>query len=528
MKQQTSILQQKSPTQPGHLPELHELLTTGGDHRIAINPETGHNRYYCLPYPDPSLATFGSTTASGISWNSHQKLEQLRNNLLHRINFDPPDLIYRQEMNRIRNSLLELCGFHGKNRPAVIFSASGTDLHFIAASLNRQNDRLLPVVIMVAPSESGSGVPDALKGHWPVGNRTPNPPLFTEISANLENKPDILSVHLRLNDGSLRHSREIDHEFEFLAKKWASQGRRVLIVMTDVSKTGCLAPSPACALSLFQKFPENITILVDACQFRISPETLKTYINSGFMVALTGSKFLSGPAFSGALLLPSQLDSCYRNLPMPPELKSSYNQGEWPLDWPENSTLLPISNFGLLFRWEAALEEWKGFLALPSPSITKFLLQFKHALLERLDLDPVFRPLPVPEINRNHQLSTQNWDSIQTIFPFQLLQAKSGHKLLNQSQTLQIYQQMQSSYSLQNPSSDAQKGLSPVSSPIRYQLGQPVSWGTNPDDCPGALRLSLSTRLIVEAIQNKDDKSGIVIKRALDALNKAAELIHAL
>jgi hypothetical protein len=44
-----------------------ELLTQGGDARIALDPATARNRYGCAAAPEPGLADFGSSTASGVS-----------------------------------------------------------------------------------------------------------------------------------------------------------------------------------------------------------------------------------------------------------------------------------------------------------------------------------------------------------------------------------------------------------------------------------------------------------------------------
>jgi hypothetical protein len=90
-----------------------------------------------------------------------------------------------------------------------------------------------------------------------------------------------------------------------LATHALAQGRRVLLVLADVSKTGLIAPSLACVTALQRRWPDALDILVDACQFRLAPATLRAYLIHNFMIALTGSKFLTGPTFSGALLIPA-------------------------------------------------------------------------------------------------------------------------------------------------------------------------------------------------------------------------------
>ncbi|MDE3022153.1 MAG: hypothetical protein KGI54_09850 [Pseudomonadota bacterium] len=506
------------------LPALPDLLVSGGDKRIAINPETGYNHYYCQPAPDLLLRTYGSTTASSISFRSYQKLEQMHDRLLHRNNHTPLHQIYAEEMDRIRRALLDLCGFKEKSDVELIFAASGTDLHYIAALLDRQMGKYPPLVIMVSPTESGTGIPDALSGKSLSFGKNTDSFSSSGTSSSQNLKPDVLFVQLRREDGSLRPSLEIDSEFELLAKKGALHNRRVLIVMTDISKSGCLSPTPACALALLEKFPEKVTILVDACQFRIAPETLKAYLGAGCMVALTGSKFLTGPAFSGVLFLPPQLSFRYRSFPLPQELKSISAISYWPVDWPGVSLLPPIPNFGLLFRWEAALEELRAFRTLHGPSVMNFMQKFRNAILERLEGDPAFSPLPVTGMDRSPLSRSTDWDSIQTIFPFQLFHARTDHKPLSMAQTVQIYQQLQylPFQSGRALAVNEQKGAAKT----RLQFGQPVSWGSNHTDPPGALRLSLSSRLIVESLQDESSEAGKVIERTLEALDNVSAYVH--
>ena len=45
---------------------LERLLASGGDTRLEIEPNTGRNRYACLPRPSTAVP-FGSCTSSSIS-----------------------------------------------------------------------------------------------------------------------------------------------------------------------------------------------------------------------------------------------------------------------------------------------------------------------------------------------------------------------------------------------------------------------------------------------------------------------------
>ena len=56
--------------------ELTRLMTTGGDARIVLNPETGLNRYFSAPRPSGVLA-YASSTANDISAEALAHLQAL-------------------------------------------------------------------------------------------------------------------------------------------------------------------------------------------------------------------------------------------------------------------------------------------------------------------------------------------------------------------------------------------------------------------------------------------------------------------
>ena len=279
------------------------------------------------------------------------------------------------------------------------------------------------------------------------------------------------------------------------------EGGRVLLVLVDISKTGMIAPSPSCAMELKERFPGFVEVLVDACQFRISSATLKAYLVQGFMVALTGSKFLTGPAFSGALLLPETV----RTLKTPGALSLSSSGFEWPETMGSGLTGTG-NNFGLLLRWEAALTEFRAFRSIPEKAVAEFLHTFARAISRRLTSDPHLEALTVPAINRLALTGKKCWDDIQTIFPFRL--RKDGGRI-EPPETLRIHGLLQ-------------KDLSTCSShpaaSLRCSLGQPVRCG----ETGSALRLCASARLIVEGVNNSD----VVIKRAESVFDKIDLLLH--
>ncbi|MGZ3253033.1 MAG: hypothetical protein ACXU7D_01855, partial [Burkholderiaceae bacterium] len=391
-----------------------ELLIEGGDTRIALGADGITNKYGCTPFPDAGLLSFGSSTASVISASAFEAANRLREKLVHALNTDSPAKIYAKELNRIRPELKNLCGLADMPDLDIIFAASGTDLHLIASQIAGGPASHPTRVIMAGVEETGSCVPFALAGKH-FSTRSALGQLVEEGSPIAGSTSiDISTVPIRHNDGRARAIAEIDADIESLANEAVQMHQRILLILVDVSKTGMIAPSPACAAALHRRFPEAVDVLVDACQFRIAPITLRTYLEQDFMVALTGSKFVTGPTFAGALLLPASIAQRLRNRSLPLALSSYSARAEWPEDWNNADIFDNAANFGLLLRWEAALEELRAFRAVPDEDITAFLAVFADTIRNRLQESPFFAPLPVPQLERQSLSQTGNWDQCQT------------------------------------------------------------------------------------------------------------------
>lgn len=509
---------------PG-LPPVEQLLVDGGDARIALDPGSGLNKYACQPFPDADLAAFGSSTASVISEAGFAAASHLRSQLVLAVKVEPHALVYARELNRIRQELVQLCGVSDLPGLDVIFAASGTDIHLIAAQLAGGTEAIPTLAVMVEEAETGSGVELALSGrnfsaHAALGGAVvEGAPIGGRIC-------EAVTVPIRLADGFPRRAADIDAEVASLVARAISQGRRVLLTLVDVSKTGLIAPSPACVLALHQRFPGRVDVLVDACQFRIAMPTLRAYLEQGFMVALTGSKFVTGPTFSGALLIPSPVARRLRQRPLPQALSAYSAQADWPRGWDVDGILDDVANFGLLLRWEAALADLRAFRSLPEAAVTRFLDAFAHAVRNRLMRDPVFEPLPVPLLERLPVIDASGWDHIQTIFPFLLHHSENeGKQPLSREETAQVYCMLQTSLTdCHDAGYNASAGRVAA---LRCQLGQPISCGSRDGFPVSALRLCASARLIVEATSGDGRHASDVIERALAALDKAALIVRA-
>lgn len=493
------------------LPPTAELLLEGGDARIAPGADGISNKYGCRPFPDPELLSFGSSTASVISETAFAAAERLRDRLLPLLGTASRAAVYASELQRVRNELKTLCGLADMPGLDIVFAASGTDLHLIASQIAGGTASHPTRIILVGAEETGSSVPAALAGKH-FSTRSSLGHVVAEGSPVAGDKSvELATVPIRLPDGSARDIADIDADVESLALEATALKRRVLLILVDVSKTGLIAPSPACAAALQQRLAGSIDVLVDACQFRIAPMTLRAYLEAGFMVALTGSKFAGGPTFSGALFLPFSIAERLRTQTLPSALSAYSARAEWPATWKNADIFGEFANFGLLLRWEAALEELRSFHAVRDTVVADFLRAFGNAMHARLQDSAHFEPLITPQLDRGAFGDPAGWDRCQTIFPFLLRGPATGGGTtpLNREQTAEIYRLLQI---------DLGDGL-------RCQLGQPVTCGTRDGIPVSALRMCASARLVVAGTAQEGKHAAGVIASAMQALDKAASCI---
>jgi hypothetical protein len=489
-------------TESIELPPTAKLLTDGGDMRIVCD-SSGTNRYGCSPTPEPGVLAYGSSTASTISAAGFAAADALRNRLNTTLQSKTAEDIYEDELERLRAELIVECGIGDLPRLEVIFGASGTDLHLFASQLMVKPSAEAPLILRVEATETGRGVPDALAGRHFSDCAALGETVISNAPLDCGREIEIVEVKCRDGAGNLRPAESVDGDIAAAVIRAASLGRRVLLTLVDVSKTGFLAPSPACALALKRTFPDQVEVLVDACQFRLAAETLHAYLEADFVVAMTGSKFITGPTFCGVLLVPKATASRWCSHPLPTALKSYSAEADWPADWAARDVLNAVPNFGLLLRWEAALTELRAFRQLPEAAVTQFITAFANAITDHLAKDSAFTPLPLPNLDRGSFGSAKRWDQLPTIFSFLLRKktADGGRVWLTRTETKTVHEFLREQ---------------------RCQVGQPVECGTRDGAPVSALRLCLSSRLIVDALAPSGRGAVAVIAEALSVLDHVA------
>lgn len=427
-------------------PSTAQCLIDGDDPRLLLDARSGRNHYLCRPHVEPDLLRLGSSTASAISSAGFEIADRIRDQMAAECLCRPAALVFADHGKRITEQIYQCCGLDKATgiTSHVLLTASGTDSHRQAFELLRELDMEQAwCVLIVDAAETGRGVPDAF----------------------FPNKADVVCREIAIRDehGMPLAESVIDENVLKQSEEAINQQRKVLLVMVDQSKSGCIAPSLSCATRLQQRFPAQLHILLDACQFRIANSTLQAYLKHGMMVAITGSKFLAGPSFSGALVVPDS------NRVFDDMIKYKTNL----------SMLQP----GSLIRWYVALASWQAFLTLDAAQAKHWLEQCAQRIEQRLSSDTSF--LRLPGQNQRRGIKTTRWDACTTIFPFTLSQSCSGEPPVyaDFATTLAIYKELQQS------------------GDRRVQLGRPIMAGRRVDGVVlGAMRLCISAPMIVDAI----------------------------
>jgi hypothetical protein len=478
-----------------------ELLVQGGDSRLNLDPLTGANRYGCAPRPNPRLADFASSTASVISARGYDAADALHARLGAEPLADRP-VVYARELERIRGELKALCGLGDRADVDVIFAASGTDLHLLARELVGGTPTAPLLCVGVEPEETGSGVPAALAGRH-FSNRAALGEAVDPGGALGPGGGEYIAVPARSADGGLRDGAAIEADLDAIGLGAARAGRRVLLSVADVSKTGLISPGLDTVLALRRRFPNTIEVLIDACQFRLSAASLRAYLDQDLMVAVTGSKFLTGPVFSGALFVPAAVALRLSGRLPRPALRAYSARADWPETWVAGKALNEAANEGLLLRWEAALAELRAFRAVPEIEVERFVTSFAKAVQTRLAEDPMFEPLAARPLDRAAIGAAGGWDQAATIFPFLLRDpSRVGGPLLSVAAVEAVYRCLMT---------EAADGPA-------VRLGQPVPCGRRGGAPLSALRLCNSARLTVEGASDPEP----VIRRALAVLDRTA------
>jgi len=386
------------------------LMEQGGDARLATDPFTGLNGYGCSHRPRPWAVTFASSTASSSSERGYLGAEAARRRMIAASFKDSAREAVTAEAERVRQSLT--LHFLLPAETAVVLAASGTDSELIALALAAAGEDKPVTNILLAPEETGSGVPLAARGrHFAIDTARGASVPKGETIDGFRDDTTLVAVAVRGADGSVRPAADVDADAASAVAAAVAAGRRPVLHILDVSKTGLRAPSMGCVVALRARFGTAMDVVVDACQTRLNPGTIRDYVTRGWIVQITGSKFFTGPPFSGALLAPAAVAARLAASPLPGGLALYTGRPEWPRAQQGLHALSETGNHGLITRWQAALAEMQAYADVPAVRrravLHRFVAHVERCISETSGLVAV-----------NHKPPGANavdWDATETI-----------------------------------------------------------------------------------------------------------------
>ena len=478
---------------------LDHLLGGGGDPRLNIDPVSGVNEYGCRLAPCPDILSFASSTATSISERAYARVSRAREQLMQSAIADGIETAFDVRVEAMRDELRACLGL-SPDQADIVFSPSGTDAQLQTLFLTRALSGPALTTIVVAADQTGSGTEHTARGHHfnavtANGNRVRK----GEPIAGLAQSVASVAIGLLAESGEFRREAETDSAVLRAVESSVADGNHVLLQIMDSSKLGWRAPSERCLDEISARWPDRVQIVVDACQMRLGRPRLRKYLDRGYLVMVTGSKFFTGPAFSGALLVPAalagQIDSIAE---IAPGLHDYFSRSDWPNRWAKLRSRFPVrENFGQWLRWEAALEEIRAYHRVPDGFRRSALTIFGQGVERIIASAPSLELLPPQQ--RPEAAGFADEELAQpTIFPFVIRQ---GSRALPLAECRKIYR------ALASDARDAAGATArdPEISARLCLIGQPVALGRGSPNPAAALRISASARLVTQAWSADED-----------------------
>lgn len=467
---------------------LDTLLVSGGDPRLALDAGDRVNAYGCAASPEPEIWNFASSTASTISQAAYDRAALAREELMHRCLFDEVEVAFDARCEDMREELrthLQL-----SPRVDIVFSPSGTDSQLHALFLAGAALGAPPVTIVVGADQTGSGTVHTARGHH-FSAMTASGVAVRKDAAVAGLASDSIAVPLLDAASGIAMRSDADAAVMRAVETSLAQGGCVLLQIMDSSKLGWRAPSAACLDEIARRWPRKVQVVVDACQARLGRRRLRFYLDRGYMVLMTGSKFFGGPAFSGALLVPKGLSrSLDRIGGIAPGIFDYAGRCDWPTAWTAlRSRFERRSNFGQWLRWEAALAEIGRYYAVPGAFRSKALAELAAGIDSMIALSPSLRR--VPAATGKTGADDEEFAQV-TIFPFAL---QRDGKPVSIAETGAVYRALARDMNEAISGSAADRQVAAQ----RCLIGQPVRLEQQGEAPQAVLRLCIGARLVTEA-----------------------------
>ncbi len=480
---------------------LGRLLNAGGNSRLRLNLVNNLNDFGSGPLPRPHALSFASSTASSISEPAFAAVANAVRTLQADGRFD--DL--GSYVERLRAELKALWSLGADTD--VVFAPSGTDAELRALFLAKCVLKPPVVSIVVSADETGSGMPLAAAGrHFNNDTSGGFAVIKGEPIHGLGRDVGAVLIPSQGADGRARPPHEIDAAVMQAAQGAVARGNSVILHVMTHSKLGTYAPTPECVRHIAQTWGDSIQIIVDACQARVSRAQVRADLAQNRIVLITGSKFFTGPAFSGAVLLPAGLATrAAGSADIPLGFLKYTCASDWPARFVRLRTLLPPTvNVGQALRWTAALAEMRAYFAVPEDFRRLAMREFARLVTQCLGEYANLRALDHP----TGRLDGDDEFSVPSVFAFLVI--RHGRPC-TMAQAKRLYQALNEDLSaIDGPFTPRQRRLLAQC----CHIGQPVLVPQNAGEGAGALRVSADARLISDSWQDGDEARAVARLRA--------------
>jgi hypothetical protein len=461
------------------------LMETGGDIRLATDQHSALNGYGCSHRPRPWAITFASSTASSSSARGYVAADKVRLRATAAMLRGAARPAIAAVLAAVRAGIARVYGLAGAH---IVLAASGTDTELLALALSHLTPPAPILNILIAPEETGRGVPMAARGlHFAVDTALGHDVTFEAPIAGFRPDTALATIPLRGPDGAPRQGPAVEAEIAETIEAGLAAGRKIILHALDLSKTGLLAPSPAFLGQLRARFGGQFDLVVDACQTRLSPASVRAYLALDAVVLITGSKFFTGPPFAGAAVLPPASAARLRSTPLPAGLDAYFGRDEFPASCPAANNLPAVGNYGLALRWHAALAEMRAFFRVPAPHRARILNNFAAVVADKIAANPALQLLAAPAIRRGP--ADEAWECLPSIFSFLLRAPHEPSRNLTPVEARAVYLWLNADLSKLLPGRPAAGRICHIGQPVK--LPQP-----GPEMFQGVLRVSAGARLI--------------------------------
>ena len=416
---------------------LEQLITCGGDERLDVL-DHGMNKYYVDLEKSNSTFNRASCTCSPFSPDGLIAARKLFDHLDDDV-FDEVREIHTRKLKKLIN-------YDGLDNFHVFYAPSGSDLCYfplLFSKLIHPNRDIFNIV--TCPEELGSGSNTAFQGKCFFNKNQYGEEVVKDEALSDQLKISSVSFPARDDNGQI-----VDHRkslYDIVHKTYRSHAVNANLVIG--SKSGIENN-----ISIVSHTPEDVLWTIDLCQFRASRVLINGLIGMNCCVMLTGSKFYQSPPFCAVLLVPKSVSKKFKKATkdLVSPFAKVFSKHDIPEDFDDIREHLPdFRNYGLLLRWEAALEEMLSLAELDTYEVNLRIEEWNKLIVTALGESKYFQLMPGQNVTNK------------TIVSFRV---KSGEdKYLGHQELSELY------------SSICQQKIDGMGMFDRVLFGQPVKYG---------------------------------------------------